>query len=144
MLLQRRAHLRARAVEKHSLVCLGEVQSVAGLLGVPSEEIAQRDDLTLAWWQVADGAQHDVAGLLGLELALGLLPRGGRARPPSGALAAATLEAIGVQSGPSALLVAAAEQREGQDAPLASAPGACLVQRNARDPGAERGAALEA
>src|SRR5215208_7680220 len=124
MLLKRRSHLGARAVQEHSLIGLGQVQGVARLLGAPPQQVAHGDHLALARREVTDRPQHHVASLGGLELALGFLPRGGRARPPSRPLAPPALEAIGVDRWATALLVAAAKERKGQDASLAGPPGA--------------------
>ena len=111
------------------------------------QPLMSRRAITSRWRTGSSGdrLQQHLARFLRAQALLGRAPLGGRARPVAGMRIAERLEAVGVDRGLVATLVAPTlQERERQHAALALAPGARLVEQDAGDPGPQRGAALEA
>src|SRR5258706_2463620 len=95
-MLQRGTDLRARAVQKHSLVSLAELENATHLRGVPTFDVAQRDHDPLAVGEARDRVGDQLACLGGEESAVRLGRPGRRERDPAAwMLLVGALEAVG-------------------------------------------------
>src|SRR5262245_3656309 len=122
--LERGAHARARAVEQHALVDLGDVERRAHLLGAVALDVAHADDGLLRQRQVGDGAHRHAYRLAILDELVGCLPVGREGAPAAGVLLVRAAEALGVDGGG---VVARSERGEGDGARLARAARLGLV-----------------
>src|SRR4051795_1342509 len=94
MVLQRSADLGPGPVQEHSLVGLGNVQSVARFLRGETEDVPHRDHVALTRRQIGDRLKQDVARLVALQLLLRRGPVHRRASPAARVLAVGALEAL--------------------------------------------------
>src|SRR5688572_21108931 len=94
--LERGAYARARTVQQDALVCLGDVERRAHLLGGVSLDVAHADDRLLRERQLRDRAHGHAQGLAVLEDAVGgRVPVGWERAPAARVLVLGAAEALG-------------------------------------------------
>src|SRR5690349_10382661 len=94
--LERAAHARARAMQEHALVGLGDVERRAHLVGAVALDVAHPDDGLLGERKVGDGAHGHADRLAVLGELVGRLPAGGEGAPAARVLLVRATEALGV------------------------------------------------
>src|SRR5215210_28213 len=104
MPFERAADLRARTVQQHALVALGDVERLADLLCVAALDVAHRDDDPLRIRQSMDRREHQIERLAIGELLRGeLLPVAGGGTPVAGERIVCAAEALRLDGGLDAL-----------------------------------------
>src|SRR4051794_27055402 len=107
-------------MQQHALVAVGQLEGLAGLVGRPALDVAQRDDEPLCDWELLDRRANHGPGLTRDEAYLGVTPGERRARPAAGvARIVVRQEALGVHGWVVALGFERCERRERPAAALA-------------------------
>src|SRR5918994_3124636 len=140
--LELRAHPGAAAMQEHPLVALREIERLADLICRAALDVAQRDHDALRGRKLLDRAKNYLPDLTREEPLLRRLPTSRSDGPVPGiGLVIRGKKPIGIHG---RVVFVTDQRRERRVAVFTRRPGLRGVAQDSEDPGAQRGAALEA